>query len=102
MTRQQRLLSQLRKLEEKVTTLHDQMNDHLYVINEIDEKVSELQGNSGDEFEDGVNQIHDAMTAHFNTCNEFVKMSTYCYVMSLSCVQELEGLMEDDGGFGEG
>ena len=66
MTRQQRLLSQLRKLEEKLTTLYDQMNEK------------------------------------FGSANEFVQMSMYCYVMSLSCVMEIEGLIEDDGGFGEG
>lgn len=66
MTRQQRLLSQLRKLEEKLTTLHDQMNEK------------------------------------FGSSNEFVQMSMYCYVMSLSCVMEIEGFIEDDGGFGEG
>ena len=66
MTRQQRLLSQLRKLEEKLVDLHDGLNDR------------------------------------YGSANEFVQMSMYCYVMSLSCVMDIESLMEDDGGFGEG
>lgn len=66
MTRQQRLLNQLRKLEEKITIIHDELND--------------TKGSA----------------------DKLTQLSMHCYVLAIASVTDIESLIEDDGGFGEG